>query len=54
MSINTITAVRLSKKGMDYDTFKYTRGWVTEIYGDTIHMYRTEQGNRKRLDEVKI
>ena len=54
MSINTITAVRVYTKGMNYETFKRTRIWIIEIYGGLIHKYRMEKGNKKRFDEIRI
>ncbi len=54
MSINTIIAVKVYEKGMAYDTFAYSRIWITELLTDSILTYRTERGSRRRLDEVKV
>lgn len=39
MSINEISAVKVVEKGFDFETYSYTRTWITELRCDSIITY---------------
>lgn len=51
MSINTILGIRVYEKGMNYETYEYSRIRVTELYLGEINKYRMIKGSQKRLDK---
>ncbi len=43
--------VKVVEKGFDFDTFSYTRAWITELRCDSIITYRRKNGERKQFDK---